>query len=97
MSHGVASSENRHVAFRGCGCPTSDATTEIGRFPVTTLINSMAPSSENVTMGSVFWNEKADKLEVPADEAALEVRLGYSLNSGRCRPDHLSSSGCTQT
>src|SRR5205814_6394249 len=40
----------------------------------TTLSNSIAPSSENVTMGTVFRNEKADKLEVPIDEAALEVK-----------------------
>ena len=40
----------------------------------TTLSNSIAPSSENVTMGTVFRNEKADKLEVPSNEAALEVK-----------------------
>src|SRR5436190_14456681 len=40
----------------------------------TTLTNSMARSSENVTMGTVFRNEKADKLEIPTDEAALEVK-----------------------
>ena len=34
----------------------------------------MARSSENVTMGTVFRNEKADKLEVPTNEAALEVK-----------------------
>ena len=41
---------------------------------VTTLTNSMARSSENVTMGTVFRNEKADKVEVPTDEAALQVK-----------------------
>jgi len=40
----------------------------------TSLTNSMARSSENVTMGTVFRNEKADKREVPTDEAALEVK-----------------------
>ena len=40
----------------------------------TSLTNSMARSSENVTMGTVFRNEKADKVEVPTNEAALEVK-----------------------
>ena len=39
-----------------------------------TLTNSVARSSENVTARTVFRNEKADKLEVPSDEAALEVK-----------------------
>jgi len=39
-----------------------------------TLSYSVARSSENVTARTVFRNEKADKLEVPTDEAALEVK-----------------------
>src|SRR5437764_5710258 len=53
---------------RAMPLPKSDVSQE------TTLTNSMARSSENVTMGTVFRNEKADKLEVPTDEAALDVK-----------------------
>jgi hypothetical protein len=53
---------------RAIALPKSEVSRE------TTLTNSMARSSENVTMGTVFRNEKADKREVPTDEAALEVK-----------------------
>src|SRR5436305_12950590 len=77
MSHGVATTVVVKIGMspsavadvrRAMPLPKSDVSQQ------TTLTNSMAPSSENVTMGSVFRNEKADKLEIPADEAAREVK-----------------------
>ena len=64
---GMWPSTGAHVR-RALPLPKSEVSRE------TTLTNSMARSSETVTMGTVFRNEKADKLEVPIDEAALEVK-----------------------
>ena len=77
MSHGVATTVVVKIGMspsavadvrRAMPLPKSDVSQE------TTPTNSMARSPENVTAMTVFRNEKADKFEVPSDEAALEVK-----------------------